>query len=145
MKIRKQCKGFTIVELMMAMLAMAILSLAVGSMLVYGWMGWRRNTESVGMQRDAVLAMNVVAREIRNSNISEISADAAGIYFDAGVVRPSATSFLASEIAYTRGININNFNVNMNVADNAVTVAFTLFTASGTDQNDYAMTIKPRN
>jgi prepilin-type N-terminal cleavage/methylation domain-containing protein len=148
MKMKKQCSGFTIIELMVSMVAMAILSLAVGTMLVSGWTGWRRNTESVGMQRDAVFAMNVIAREIRNSNISEItSTDEVGIYFGAGTVRSNPASFLASEIAYTGGVNVRDFSVTQNdtgILTN-VTVAFTLFTASGTDQNNYAMTITPRN
>ena len=59
--------GFSLVELMVAALATAILILAVGSMLVFGWIGWKRNNDSVNMQRDASLAMRTMARAIRGS------------------------------------------------------------------------------
>lgn len=65
--------GFSLIELMMAMLATSILVLAVGSMLVYGWMGWKRNNDSVAMQRDVSLAMRIIAREIRRTPMTGIT------------------------------------------------------------------------
>jgi len=67
------CSGFTLVELMMAMLATAILALTVGSLLVFAWKGWRINNESVNMQRDVSLAMKIMAREIRKASIENIT------------------------------------------------------------------------
>lgn len=146
MKTKKQCKGFTLVELMVSMLAFAVMVLAVGSMLFYGWLGWRRNTESVSMQRDALIAMNVIAREIRNSSINEVSGDAAGIYFTASspvIVRSSSVNYPASDIAFSPGINIRNFGVN--IVSNTVDVGFTLYTSDGADENQYRMFINTRN
>lgn len=65
--------GFTVVELMVAMLATAILSLVAGLMLVYGWMGWHKNFSAVQMQRDTTLAMRVIAKEIRRTPIEKIT------------------------------------------------------------------------
>lgn len=68
--------GFSLVELMMAMLATAILSLVVGLMLFYGWMAWHQNVASVQMQRDATLAMRTIAKEIRRTPMNGITAGA---------------------------------------------------------------------
>ena len=81
---KKSKLGFTLVELMMAMLAFSILSLAVGSMLVYGWQGWKRNNDLVAMQRDASLAMMMISKEIRNAQYDEIT-DGLGLSFSNGV------------------------------------------------------------
>lgn len=130
-------------ELMVAMIALSIVVLVVAFMLIYGWTGWKHNTQSVAMQRDAMIAMNSIAREIRSSNIGDISTDAAGIYFDPVVARTDSATYLASSIAYTDGVDIKDFVVDKTATN--VTVAFTLYTASGADQNDYTMTITPRN
>jgi prepilin-type N-terminal cleavage/methylation domain-containing protein len=76
---KKRQSGFSLVELMLAMVATAILSLAVGIMLVYAFRGWRQNTESVQMQRNATLAMRVMAREIRRTPVENISAGSSSL------------------------------------------------------------------
>jgi len=90
----KTKNGFTIVELLVSILAFSIMILAVGLLLIYGMLGWRKNTHSVNMQRDAVIAMEEISREIRNSNIAEIGYDASGIYFTPGVIRTTNVTFL---------------------------------------------------
>ena len=137
MKRKKRCAGFTLVELMMAMLAMSVLLLATGAMLVYSWLGWRRNMESVSMQRDAVIAMETIGREIRNSNISDISGDTAGIYFN-------GSSILAADIPVGSGVYLTQFDSPVLVS-NAVIVAFTLSTSDNADQNTYRMLVNTRN
>ncbi len=148
MKINKKYKqGFTLVELLMGALVMAVLILAVAHVFYYAWMGWSRNVQSVNMQRDAYLAMEQIAREIRNSNIDEVSADGSGIYFtpDGSLANPrtSTVNILTSDIAQFPNINIESFTVRKN--GNQVGVSFTLFTDGRTDENDYAMTILTRN
>lgn len=71
--IKRSREGFTIVELMIGMLAAAIFALAVGSVLFYAWLGWKRNTVSLEMQRDTTLAMRVIAKEIRRTPLQDIS------------------------------------------------------------------------
>ena len=84
---KKRMFGFTIIELMVSMLAFAILALATGSMLYFGWMGWKRNTESVSLQRDAMVAMRIVEHRLRNasldaSSVKAVSWSGAQITFD---------------------------------------------------------------
>jgi len=101
----KQSKcGFTLVELMVAALAFSILSLAVGSMLVYGWQGWKRNNDLVAMQRDASLAMMMISKEIRNAQYDEI-VEGAGISFNG-----SGASFTESgnSIVHSDGMRVVN-------------------------------------
>ena len=143
MKTKRTKQGFTIVELLVAMVAFSIMILAVGLMLIYGWLGWRKNTHSVNMQRDAVLAMEQIAREVRNSNIAEITDDAGGIYFAPGIVRSNDVNILTTDIAVFPGVNIEDFGVSY--ITNAVTVSFTLFTDGNADRNDYEITVNTRN
>jgi type II secretory pathway pseudopilin PulG len=149
MKTKKTKQGFTIVELLLAMVAFAIMILAVGLMLIYGWLGWRKSTQSVNMQRDAVLAMQQIAREIRVSNVTEITDDSAGIYFTPSstpTVRTNSVNILASDIPVFPGVNIepDSFYVTY-LTNNAVTVSFTLFTDGDYDRNDYQITVNTRN
>jgi prepilin-type N-terminal cleavage/methylation domain-containing protein len=73
-------QGFTLIEIMMAAVAFALLVVAVGSMLVFGYQGWRRNNDLVNMQRDASLTMMMIAKEVRNATYDDIT-DGAGISF----------------------------------------------------------------
>ncbi len=152
MKTKKQCGGFTIMELWVAMLAFSILILAVGSMLVFGWLGWRDSKESVSMQRDAVIAMNAISREIRISKINQITGNENGIYFLAfpAVGRNSDVSILASDIPFGNGVVLSSwttpvFDTSTIAGSTGVVVRFSLATSRGTDANNYQMTVYPRN
>ena len=152
MKIKKQSAGFTIMELLVAMIAFSILILLVGSMLVFGWLGWRDNKESVSMQRDAVIAMNLISKQIRISNVDQVTGDANGIYFAASsaVGRNSDVSFLSSDIPFGSGVVLNSwttpaFDTTTISGATGVVVRFTLATSRGTDANNYQMTVYPRN
>lgn len=140
----KQKTGFTVVELLVAMVAFGILVLTVTLTLICTWMSWGDFTDSVNMQRDAMIAMKVMAKEIRNSSISEISGDADSLDFSAGVVRGAAASFSKADIAVSKGVVLNSW-ADPVIGSNKVTVAFTLGTNRGTDQNFYSMSIYPRN
>ncbi len=132
--------GFTIIELMFAMIGMAVIAITVGSMLVYGWMGWRRSTESVAMQQNAKVAMRIIEQGIRNGKSSDITWDADGIYFTkADDIDFSTTEFTAGSM-----VQVDAFNVSTNGAG-GVDVTFSLSTVSGNDENTYQMTVYPRN
>lgn len=73
MKKSRSKSGFTLVELLLVVAAMGFLALTIGSILFYTWAGWEQAKESVSMQRDASLAMRVIAREIRESDPADIS------------------------------------------------------------------------
>ena len=130
-------------ELLLSMLTLAVVVLAVGHLFFYSWTGWVVNSRSVAMQRDAYLAMEQIAREIRNSNIDEVSGDSSGIYFVVDGTRSSAIDILAADIPASPNVNISGFTVREN--DDSVRVAFTLYTDDYTDQNDYEITVKTRN
>ena len=135
----KRTAGFTIIELMVGMLGMAMISLAVGSMLVYGWMGWRRNMESIAMQRNAMVAMHMLEQRIRNATMDEI-----GGFGTQTLVFDNDPDFSASEFSEGSFVKVDAFNAAINDLG-GVEVAFTLSTVSGMDENDYSITVYPRN
>ncbi len=65
--------GFGLIELLIAILATAMLVIAVGNILVFTWRGWRQSSDAVSMQRDASLALRAIAREIRQTPIGDIT------------------------------------------------------------------------
>jgi prepilin-type N-terminal cleavage/methylation domain-containing protein len=144
MKQQPSRQGFTIVELMLAMTAFSILVLAVGSMLVFVWKGWRDYSEAVGLQRDAMVSIRLLNKEIRNSNIDELSGDASGMYFSVGSTRTNAFQFLSSNIPYNPGVDLYSWSEPV-IGSNYVDIAFTLRTRRGTYQKTYEMTVYPRN
>lgn len=73
MKNKALKSGFGLVEMMVAALATSILALIVGSMLVFGWTGWKRYNDSVAMQRDSSLALRRIAKEIRRTPMANIT------------------------------------------------------------------------
>ena len=62
---RRQRQGFTMVELIAVILSSAVLALTAGSMLWYGYVGWKRAGDAVEMQRDSRAAMDVLTRALR--------------------------------------------------------------------------------
>lgn len=154
MNTKKNAKlGFTLVELMMASLAFSMLALAVGSMLVFGWQGWKRSNDVVGMQRDATLAMMMISKEIRNATYDQII-DGPGISFGG-----SGASFSESgnQIVRNDGMVIvdgwlqpGSFITTRQLEEDAagqtnrwVEVAFTLKTTIETEP--YSIKVSPRN
>lgn len=91
-------QGFTLVEMMVAIIAGAVLALTVGIILVSAYVSWVHNTDSVKMQNDASLAFMVIGREVRESSLSDItiSADGKRLDFAANSVRPSPVSVSVS-------------------------------------------------
>lgn len=146
MKNRKSCEAFTIVELLLSMIAFGLMVLVVGSMLVIGWIGWRDNSESVAMQRDAMVAIRIMAKEIRNSSIDEISGDGNGIYFAANSDhgRDSEIAFTTNQIPANSGVVLQSWDSPV-IGTNNVVISFSLANSRGTDQRSYEMTVYPRN
>jgi prepilin-type N-terminal cleavage/methylation domain-containing protein len=73
----RRCKaekpGFTVVELLAAMMAGSILALTVGIVLVHGFAAWRANCQTVDLQREGSLAMKALGRAIRESPSTAVS------------------------------------------------------------------------
>ena len=87
--------GFTITELLVAMIASALLALTVGAMLVVGTQSWRRNHAAVELQRDAAVAGDMLRRAVRMSTKNGITLSAGGSRLD--IFTPGGTNaFYAS-------------------------------------------------
>lgn len=143
MNARKKSDGFTIIELMVSMIAFSILALAVGSMLYYGWLGWRRNTDYVAMQRDAMIAMRVVEHRIRNASLDATSPLAVS-WSASQLTFASEDDFSSSEVALNSWVVLDSFNIQPDGVG-GIDIGFVLSTASGKDGNSYEMTVYPRN
>ncbi|QBG46127.1 prepilin-type N-terminal cleavage/methylation domain-containing protein [Verrucomicrobia bacterium S94] len=103
----KHRSGFTLVELMMAMLAGVVLAMTVFSILISQHRAMEYNGESLKIQRDASVALAMIGREIRQSRIEDIRIDGARftadpyasgsrLDFDAGVTRSNAVAVFVS-------------------------------------------------
>ena len=141
---KRNKRGFSLTELMVSLVAFTVMSMAIGSVLVYSWKGWRDYSNAVDMHRDAMVAMRTMAKEIRNSNIDEISGDGDSIDFSDGTTRTNAYSFPTSEIAFSPAVILESWTLPA-ISSNSVTVAFTLRTIRRADERDYTMTVYPRN
>ena len=144
--------GFTVMELLMAVIAFAIMSTAVGSILVSTWINWVQNRTSISMQRDAGLATYLMAREIRRTPLSF-----GAYYINDGnpltCVNTNGTyvfSLNGADLemqvdggpAFTL-VNGTCTYFNTSISSGAVVVEFDLDTGSDSSRN--VMTIYPRN
>jgi prepilin-type N-terminal cleavage/methylation domain-containing protein len=76
-------KGFTLIEVFVAMAAAAILILTAGTLLFAAIRAWRANNIYVRMRRDAVFALEIMARDIRQAEhdgMVTITSDSLGVY-----------------------------------------------------------------
>ena len=83
-------------EMMVAMLAGIVLALTASTMLVFSFSAWSTHTKSIKMQNDASLAMLVIGREIRESNLDDITYEGNGLAFATNAVRSNVTSIVMS-------------------------------------------------
>jgi Tfp pilus assembly protein PilW len=139
MKLNKQSSGFTIIELLMGVLASAIIALAAGSLLYFTWVGWRNARESVALHRDASVAMRIIEHRIRNAGSGEVGGLGSGT-----ITFASEQDYESGDIAPDNNIELQSFNVRSNDYGGVV-VAFELETSRGADNGHYEMTIYPRN
>lgn len=149
MSVRKKTDGFSIVELMVAMLATSILALAVGSMLVFGWISWKRNNDSVNMQRDASLAFSMMAKEIRMSNISDVtvgsSLECSNDHGTIGFVRNGGHLDMLVDGVFRMRLVRDRVAFFNTAKTTGGLVSITLNVDAGTDLNDNTLEIATRN
>ena len=74
MKICGKRNGFTLVELMVAMVSAALLAIIVSLILFITYRSWRTNNEYARLRRDTAFAVQLMAKEIRNSSSNGIIA-----------------------------------------------------------------------
>lgn len=70
--------GFTMVELMVTLVAASILAVTAGTTLVYSYSGWYRNNAALELQRDATLAMYRLSRAVRMASATDVTTPLAG-------------------------------------------------------------------
>lgn len=70
--------GFTMVELLVALVAASILAITAGITLVYCYSGWCRNNAAVELQRDATLAMYRLSSAVRGASATDVNTPLAG-------------------------------------------------------------------
>lgn len=144
MNVRHSKSGFTLIELLLGALALSILVLIVGTILIRSWVGWNNYTAGVGMQRDAMVAIRILEKEIRNSTIDEVSETAGGLDFTSITARDDDYTFRSSDIATMPGVSLLNW-ADPVIGSNFVTVAFTLQANGGVYEKEYTATVYPRN
>ena len=99
--------GFSLVELIMGMIAAACLALTAGAMLWYGYLGWRRTGEQVAAQRDMRAAMDVLTRSLRMGSSATFTTG--GVLTVQFSDRPTATvSASGSNLVYRPDITTAN-------------------------------------
>ena len=59
--------GFTLLELLVAMLAAAVLALTAAVMLVYAYRAWQANGDAVLAQQEGTLAVDMLSRSLREA------------------------------------------------------------------------------
>jgi len=154
-KIKKSRLGFTIIELMMTTLVFAVLVLAVGSMLIYGWQGWKRTSEWVRMQRDASLAILMISKEIRNATYDTITEGSGISFVDSGftfsesgknIIRNDGVTVVGGWLTpgtfVTRKLEVVNASTAYQT-NQWIEVEFTLHTTTETEP--YSIKVSPRN
>lgn len=82
--------GFTFVELLIGMIAAAILALVAGTLLTNSYQGWQRSQAAADMERDAALAIHTLELAIRgasNAVPGEVGIDRLKVMDPDGVIR----------------------------------------------------------
>ncbi|NQU40779.1 MAG: hypothetical protein HQ523_12565 [Lentisphaerae bacterium] len=70
---RVRLSGMTVIELMVAMLAAAVLALTAGIILVYCFRTLRSNSDAVELQRDVDITTRTLYRAIRSSRRADLN------------------------------------------------------------------------
>lgn len=76
---RKGQKGFTLIELIIAMFTSTIVIVAAGSILFYGQKSWNSTWKRVNLQRDASYAMQRMTRPIKAGTSARVEGNGKGL------------------------------------------------------------------
>lgn len=90
--------GFTLAEMLVAVMAAAVLLLAVGAMLWFGFIGYRRTEDAVNLQRDMRMAMETLTYMTRAA--TNISFSTGLVYTARFSGRPPATVYAVTSNLY---------------------------------------------
>ena len=150
---RKVQKGFTLIELIIAMLTGTIVILAAGMILFYGQKSWNNTWKRVNLQRDASYAMQRMSRLIKAAISAQVEGSGKGlkIFNKGGHVRfflsPATEKFtLKGEIGETNFVTILDDNVEdlqFNVTGSTVGIELKL--SKDNLQTHFVSTVMMRN
>lgn len=98
MKICGTRNGFTLVELMIAIVSGAVLAIIVSLILFMTYRSWRTDNEYARLRRDAAFAVQLMAKEIRSSSYSGISTNSTRLTLGTNAVRTFQTVFTWSPV-----------------------------------------------
>ncbi len=145
---RRQARaGFTVPELMVAMLAAAVLTLTMGALLWYSTLAWKRLAVSVNLQRDMRLSMDTLSRMTRSATGMTFSGStyttqysnqppAAVTVSGSNLIYDANTSVAGTTLVLAQG-TYQQFSVAVNT--NVATVTLRLGTAVETVSNRVVM------
>jgi Tfp pilus assembly protein PilW len=105
MKIGGKRNGFTLVELMIAMISGAVLALIVALILFMTYREWRTDNEYARLRRDTALAVQLMAKEVRISSYNTITASANSLTCPINAMHTRQTVFTRSADTLTYSIN----------------------------------------
>lgn len=105
MKIGGKRNGFTLVELMIAMISGAVLALIVALILFMTYREWRTDNEYARLRRDTAFAMQLMAKEVRISSYNAITASTNSLTCPINAMHTRQTVFTRSADTLTYSIN----------------------------------------
>jgi len=150
---RKGQKGFTLIELIIAMFTSTIVIVAAGSILFYGQKSWNNTCKRVNLQRDASFAMQRISHSVKAGISAQVEASGKGlkIFNEGGWVRfflsPAADKFtLKGEDGETNFVTILDDNVEdlqFNVTGSTVRIEVKL--SEDNLQTHFVSTVMMRN
>ncbi|MFZ2148050.1 MAG: prepilin-type N-terminal cleavage/methylation domain-containing protein [Sedimentisphaerales bacterium] len=149
---RKGQKGFTLIELIIAIITGTIVILAAGSILFFGNRYWSNAWKKTNLQRDASYAMFRISRSIQAGRSAELEDAGQGlrIYNEGGWMRffvaPGASKLtLKSDVGGSIGtiLEKNVEDLQFNVEGNKVTINLKL--KQDNIQTHFASTVMMRN
>jgi prepilin-type N-terminal cleavage/methylation domain-containing protein len=148
----KSRKGFTLIELMVAIVASAIVVLAAGIVIVIGQTSWNQTWKKVNLQRDASYAMLRMSQSIKAATSAGKSPDGRVLY----IPTQSNPNITFSYVADTNNlqcqivgeqpqtiINGKVKDLQFNVAGNTVTIDLSL--KEDDAQTHFISTVMMRN
>jgi Tfp pilus assembly protein PilW len=79
MKKKQYRKGLTLIELLVTIVAASIVILTVALILIMAFRSWRIDNAYVDLRRDAALAIYLISRDIRESDVTDVTTAMNGI------------------------------------------------------------------
>ena len=91
----KNRKGFTLIELMLTIVAASIVILTVALILLLAFQSWRTNNAYADLRRDSSLATYMMARDIREASYDALT-DGTTLTLPSGAVIGETTTYTQS-------------------------------------------------